>query len=137
MGLDARKRISHIYYKVLVVVVSSGVKYDCLSIESDEDLQVLFHCRQQYLEVQTTKLYIETDDVGVSSGGSILHPQPVHAGGTHVPLPMHSPVIERVASPSFDVNLQEDNDDACHLGDNHSFDELAVAMAGMLRPPSP
>ncbi|MED6121024.1 hypothetical protein PIB30_026241 [Stylosanthes scabra] len=47
LGLNVRKRVSHIFYRVPVAVLSSGVKYDCFSVESDEDLQVLFHCRQQ------------------------------------------------------------------------------------------
>ncbi|MED6121567.1 hypothetical protein PIB30_031432 [Stylosanthes scabra] len=51
LSLDARKRVSHIYYRVSVAIVSTGVKYDCLSIDSDEDLQVLFHCRQQFPEM--------------------------------------------------------------------------------------
>ncbi|MED6114924.1 hypothetical protein PIB30_085230 [Stylosanthes scabra] len=57
LGLDGRKRIRNIYYRVSVAVVSSGVKYDCFSINPNEDLQVLFHCRQQYPEVRTTELY--------------------------------------------------------------------------------
>ncbi|MED6200193.1 hypothetical protein PIB30_082697 [Stylosanthes scabra] len=74
LGLDVRKRVSHIFYRVPVAVVSSGVKYDCFSVESDEDLQVLFHCRQQFPEVRTTELYVEIADGGASSGGSNPHP---------------------------------------------------------------
>ncbi|MED6112324.1 hypothetical protein PIB30_060679 [Stylosanthes scabra] len=106
LGLDTRKRVSHIYYRVPVAVVSTTVKYDCLSIKSDKDLQA-------------------------------DHPQPIYAGPSHVPIPLRVLVSDRVTSPSFDVNLQPDNDDACDLGDNHSSVKLAVAVAGMPRPPSP
>ncbi|MED6197434.1 hypothetical protein PIB30_056460 [Stylosanthes scabra] len=79
------KIVSHIYCRVPVVVVFNGVKYDCFSIESDEDLNVLFHCRQQFPEVQITELYVETDAMGASSGESNPHPQPVQAGPSGVP----------------------------------------------------
>ncbi|MED6148071.1 hypothetical protein PIB30_049665 [Stylosanthes scabra] len=87
-GLDASKKVNKIYSRVLVAVVSSGVKYDCFTVKSDEDLQVFFHCRQQYLEVRTTELYVEIEDEGASSGGSTPHPQSVHVGVTHVLLPL-------------------------------------------------
>ncbi|MED6163977.1 hypothetical protein PIB30_085172 [Stylosanthes scabra] len=87
LGLDARKRVRNIYYRVPVAVVSSGVKYDCFSVNTDEDLQVLFHYRQQYPEVRTTELYVEIDDVGASSGGSNPPPPPAHVWPNHAPVP--------------------------------------------------
>ncbi|MED6134838.1 hypothetical protein PIB30_040700 [Stylosanthes scabra] len=42
-----------------------------------------------------------------------------------------------VASPSFDVNLPQDDDDRCDLGDNCSFGELAIAVAATTQPSSP
>ncbi|MED6163319.1 hypothetical protein PIB30_078722, partial [Stylosanthes scabra] len=111
LDLDARKRVSHIFYRVPVAVVSSGVKYDCFSVESDEDLQVLFHCQQQFPEVRTTELYVEIADVGASFGGSNPHPQQVHVGPTHCPPDVGGPTMGPVASPSFDVNLPQGNDD--------------------------
>ncbi|MED6131911.1 hypothetical protein PIB30_014357 [Stylosanthes scabra] len=76
LKLDERKRVTHIFYRVPITVVSSVVKYDCFSVESDEDLQVLFYCRQQFPEVRTTELYVEIADLGASSGGLNPHPQP-------------------------------------------------------------
>ncbi|MED6204650.1 hypothetical protein PIB30_010767 [Stylosanthes scabra] len=137
LGLDARKRVSHIFYRVPVAVVSSGVKYDCFSVESDEDLQVLFHCQQQLPEVRTTELYVEIADVGASSGGSNPHPQPIHVGPTHCPPDVGGPSMARVASSSFNVNLPQGNDDGCDFDDNRSFDELAVVIAAAPQPPSP
>ncbi|MED6116604.1 hypothetical protein PIB30_101793 [Stylosanthes scabra] len=137
LGLDAKKRVRNIYYREPVAVVSSGVKYDSFSVNTDEDLQVLFHYRQRYPEVRTTKLYVEIDDVGASSGGSNPPPPPIHVRPTHAPIPMRVPETERIVSPSFDVNLPQDDEDACDLGDNRSFGELAVAMAGTPQPPFP
>ncbi|MED6150054.1 hypothetical protein PIB30_068493 [Stylosanthes scabra] len=45
---DGRKRLGMIYYRLPISVVAQGVKYGCFAIETDEDLQVLFHCRRQF-----------------------------------------------------------------------------------------
>ncbi|MED6187520.1 hypothetical protein PIB30_077228 [Stylosanthes scabra] len=87
---------------VFITVVSSGVKYDCFSVDTDEDLQ----------------------------------PPPVHVQPTYAPLPVRAPKTERVASSTFDVNLPQDDDDACDLGDNCSFGKLVVTMAGTPQSPS-
>ncbi|MED6214448.1 hypothetical protein PIB30_103238 [Stylosanthes scabra] len=91
LGLDARKRVRNIYYRVPVAVVSSSVKYDYFSVNTDEDLQLLFHCRQQYPEVRTTELYVDIDDVGASSGRSNPPPSPVYVRPTHAPVPVRVP----------------------------------------------
>ncbi|MED6209233.1 hypothetical protein PIB30_052757 [Stylosanthes scabra] len=93
LGLDARKRVSHIFYRVLVAV--------------------------QFPEVRTTELYVEIADVGACSGGSNLHPQPVHIGPTHCPPDVGG------------------NDDGCDFDDNRSFGELVVAIAASPQPPYP
>ncbi|MED6108495.1 hypothetical protein PIB30_024525 [Stylosanthes scabra] len=61
----------------------------------------------------------------------------VYVETSHVQMPVRSPKIERVVFPSFDVNVQQDNDDACDLGGNRSFGDLALAMAGKPQPSSP
>ncbi|XP_057746126.1 uncharacterized protein LOC130965376 [Arachis stenosperma] len=38
------------------------VKYDCFTIGSDEDLQVMFHCHRQFLEVRTPELLAKLVD---------------------------------------------------------------------------
>ncbi|MED6227064.1 hypothetical protein PIB30_109745, partial [Stylosanthes scabra] len=53
LGLDSRKRV-RIYYRIPISVVAHGVKYGCLAIEGDDDLQIVFHCRRQFPEVRTT-----------------------------------------------------------------------------------
>ncbi|MED6185907.1 hypothetical protein PIB30_061678, partial [Stylosanthes scabra] len=49
LGLDSRKRV-RIYYRISISVVAQGVKYGCLAIEGDDDLQIVFHCRRQFPE---------------------------------------------------------------------------------------
>ncbi|MED6151972.1 hypothetical protein PIB30_087409, partial [Stylosanthes scabra] len=51
LGLDSRKRV-RIYYRIPISIVAQGVKYGCLAIEGDDDLQIVFHCRRQFPEVE-------------------------------------------------------------------------------------
>ncbi|MED6193138.1 hypothetical protein PIB30_016232 [Stylosanthes scabra] len=48
---NGRKRLGMIYYRIPISVVAQGVMYGSFAIEADKDLQVLFHCRRQFLEV--------------------------------------------------------------------------------------
>ncbi|MED6122574.1 hypothetical protein PIB30_040956, partial [Stylosanthes scabra] len=81
LGLDGRKRVSMIYYRIPISVVASGVKYGCFAVERDDDLQILFHCRRQFPEVRTTELFVEIVDPIASSGGSAPNPRLVNVGG--------------------------------------------------------
>ncbi|MED6219340.1 hypothetical protein PIB30_034858, partial [Stylosanthes scabra] len=67
---DGRKRLCMIYYRLPISVVAQGVNYGRFTIEADDDLQVLFHCRRQFPEVRTTELFVEMLDPLASSGGS-------------------------------------------------------------------
>ncbi|KAL4300222.1 hypothetical protein AHAS_Ahas17G0179300 [Arachis hypogaea] len=51
-------------------MLRDDVKYDSFVISSDEDLQVLFHCRRQFPEVRTPKLLVKLVDAVCSSRGS-------------------------------------------------------------------
>ncbi|MED6146209.1 hypothetical protein PIB30_032475 [Stylosanthes scabra] len=73
LGLDSRKCV-RIFYRILISVVAQGVKYGCLAIEGDDDLQIVFNCRRQFPEVRTTELFVEVADSLASSGGSAPHP---------------------------------------------------------------
>ncbi|RYR18365.1 hypothetical protein Ahy_B03g062981 [Arachis hypogaea] len=57
------KRIEKLYYRIPRYVVSDGVKYDSFVIDSDEDLQVLFHCRRQFSKVRIPELLAKLVDV--------------------------------------------------------------------------
>ncbi|RYR09767.1 hypothetical protein Ahy_B05g078172 isoform C [Arachis hypogaea] len=70
LGLLDVKRVQKLFYRIPISVLQETVKYDCFSIGSDEDLQVLFHCRRQFPKVRTPELLAKLVDVVSSSGGS-------------------------------------------------------------------
>ncbi|RYR34957.1 hypothetical protein Ahy_A10g050024 isoform B [Arachis hypogaea] len=76
LGMQCVKRVEKLFYKILIFVLRDDVKYDSFVIGSDEDLQVLFHCRRQFFEVRTPELLAKLVDVVCSSGGSNRNPQP-------------------------------------------------------------
>ncbi|MED6124808.1 hypothetical protein PIB30_062364 [Stylosanthes scabra] len=125
LGFDGRKRVK-IFYRIPISVVAQGVKYGCLAVEGDDDLQILFHCRRQFPEVRTTELFVEVADSLASLGGSAPISQPANVGGASGSRNQRD--VSRVASPSFDFNLQaEVGTGAVELGDSRSFGELGVA----------
>ncbi|XP_052111983.1 uncharacterized protein LOC127743847 [Arachis duranensis] len=89
------------------------VKYDCFTIRSDEDLQVMFHCRRQFPEVRTPELLAKLVDVVSNSRGlnRNTHTIGTVAGSNSRPVgasssvPVNEPPVEPVASPSFAVDL--------------------------------
>ncbi|RYR65728.1 hypothetical protein Ahy_A03g011657 [Arachis hypogaea] len=46
LGLEGVKRVKKFFYRIPISVLHEIVKYDCFTIGSDEDLQVLFHYRR-------------------------------------------------------------------------------------------
>ncbi|RYR20207.1 hypothetical protein Ahy_B03g065312 isoform E [Arachis hypogaea] len=77
LGLQGVKRVEKLLYGIPISVLQDDVKYNSLVIGSDEDLEVLFHCRQQFPEVRTPELLAKLVDVVSSSGGSNRNPQAV------------------------------------------------------------
>ncbi|XP_016204182.1 uncharacterized protein LOC107644765 [Arachis ipaensis] len=108
--------------------------YDCLTIGSDEDLQVMFLCRRQFPEVRTPELLAKLVDVVSSSGGSNRNTANVAtAAGSSLmaavassSVPVYEPVAQLVASPSFAVDLNDGVRD--EVG---SFDVLPNALHGV------
>ncbi|RYR24475.1 hypothetical protein Ahy_B02g057978 [Arachis hypogaea] len=113
IGLEGTKRVKKFFYRISISVLQELVKYDCFTIGSDEDLQVMFHCRRQFLEVRTPELLAKLVDVVSSSGGSNRNTHTVGtvAGSSSRPVgasssaPVHETLIEPVASLSFAVDL--------------------------------
>ncbi|MED6212858.1 hypothetical protein PIB30_087458 [Stylosanthes scabra] len=135
LGLDGRKRVK-IYYRIPISVVARGVKYGCLAVEGDDDLQILFHCRRQFPEARTTELFVKIADSLESSGGSAPIPRPVNVGEASGS--RNQRVVSLVASSSFDFNLQAEMATGKNeLGDSRSFGELGVAVAATPQPVSP
>ncbi|XP_016206841.1 uncharacterized protein LOC107647259 [Arachis ipaensis] len=110
--------------------------YPCNSfvIGSDEDFQVLFHCRQQFFEVRTPELLAKFVDVVSNSGSSNQNPQPsstvacfslMQVGASSF-VPVIEPEAVLVASPSFaaDLNCTRDGE----IDDTGPFGDVAIAM---------
>ncbi|XP_015944396.1 uncharacterized protein LOC107469540 [Arachis duranensis] len=113
LGLEGVKRVKKFFYRIPITVLQDTVKYDCFTIGSDEDLQVMFHCRRQFSEVRTPELLAKLVDVVSSSGGSNQNTNTLAtvAGSSSRPavasssVPAYEPPSQPVASPSFAVDL--------------------------------
>ncbi|XP_015944535.1 uncharacterized protein LOC107469672 [Arachis duranensis] len=66
-GLCGAKLVKNVFYKIPMTVVSSGVQYETFVIGSDKDMDVLFHCRQSFLEFQDFSAKFLVDDGGDAS----------------------------------------------------------------------
>ncbi|XP_057733814.1 uncharacterized protein LOC130948985 [Arachis stenosperma] len=113
LGLEVVKRVKKFFYRIPISVLQEIVKYDCFTIRSDEDLQVLFHYRRQFSEVRTPELLAKLVDVVSSSGSSNQNTPTVAtvAGSSSRPtgasssVPVYELPVQPVASPSFAVDL--------------------------------
>ncbi|XP_016191863.1 uncharacterized protein LOC107632712 [Arachis ipaensis] len=65
------KSVKKVFYKILRAVVSSGMQYETFLIGSDEDMEVLFHCRRSFSEFRGFSAKSPVDDGG---GASTLMP---------------------------------------------------------------
>ncbi|XP_057719239.1 uncharacterized protein LOC130933633 [Arachis stenosperma] len=61
-GLCGAKLVKKVFYKIPMAVVSSGVQYETFVIESDEDMEVLFHCRRNFSVVRIHELFAKLED---------------------------------------------------------------------------
>ncbi|XP_015953717.1 uncharacterized protein LOC127747547 [Arachis duranensis] len=100
LGLEGVKRVKKFFYRFSITVLQNTVKYDCFTIGSDEDLQVMFHCRRQFPEVRTPELLANSRPVVASSS-----------------VPTYEPPVQPVASPSFAVDLHESVGDEVGQGE--------------------
>ncbi|RYR52545.1 hypothetical protein Ahy_A06g027448 [Arachis hypogaea] len=113
LGLEGFKRVKKFFYRIPTAVLHDTVEYDCFTIGSDEDLQVMFLCRRQFPEVRTPELLAKLVDVVSSSGGSNQNANTIAAvaGSSSRPavasssVPVSEPAMQPVASPSFAVDL--------------------------------
>ncbi|XP_057763289.1 uncharacterized protein LOC130983121 [Arachis stenosperma] len=125
LGLEGVKRVKKFFYRIPITVLHDTVKYDCFTIGSDEDLQVMFLSRRQFLEVRTPELLAKFVDVVSSSGGSNRNANTIAtaAGSSSRPavasssVPVYEAAIQPAASPSFAVDL------AGNVGDEVGYDE--------------
>ncbi|XP_016185724.1 uncharacterized protein LOC107627406 [Arachis ipaensis] len=113
LGLQGVERVRKLFYRIPISVLRDDVKYNSFILGSDEDLEVLFHCRRQFPEVRTLELLAKLVDVVSSSRGSNRNTQTLGtvAGSSPRPIgasssvPVNAPRNEPVASPSFAIDL--------------------------------
>ncbi|RYR21933.1 hypothetical protein Ahy_B03g067219 isoform C [Arachis hypogaea] len=123
LGLEGVKRVKKFYYRIPTTVLHDTVKYDCFTIRSDEDLQVMYLCRRQFPE----------------SGGSNRNPNTIVtvAGSSSRPavasssVPVNEPAIQPVASPSFAVDLNGNVADEVRYGEHHPTELRCPTPAGV------
>ncbi|RYR16282.1 hypothetical protein Ahy_B04g073281 [Arachis hypogaea] len=138
LGLEGVKRVKKFFYRIPITVLQETVKYDCFTIGSDEDLQVMFHCHRQFPEVRTPELLAKLVDVVSSSGGSNWNTPTLGtvAGSSSRPavasssVPVYEPPVQPVASPSFDVDLNGSVGDEVGTGEFLPTSLQCVAPAG-------
>ncbi|XP_057733781.1 uncharacterized protein LOC130948942 [Arachis stenosperma] len=139
LDLEDAKRVKKFFYRISVTVLQDTVKYDCFTISSDEDLQVMFLCRRQFPEVRTPELLAKLVDVVSSSGGSNRNTTTLAtpAGSSSRPavasssIAVYQPVVQAVASPSFAVDLNGSIGEDVHSRENLPDDLLGVAPLGV------
>ncbi|XP_057760077.1 uncharacterized protein LOC130980408 [Arachis stenosperma] len=139
LGLEGAKRVKKFFYRIPITVLQDTVKYDCFTIGSDEDLQVMFLCRLQFPEVRTPELLAKLVDVVSSLGGSNRNTTTLataadsssrHAVGSSS-VPVYEPVVQAVASPSFAIDLNGSVGDEVGSRENLPNALLGVAPLGV------
>ncbi|XP_015956778.1 uncharacterized protein LOC107481079 [Arachis duranensis] len=139
LGLEGVKRVKKFFYRIPTTVLHDTVKYDCFTIGSDEDLQVMFLCRRQFPEVRTSKLLAKLVDVVSSSGGSNRNANTIAtvAGSSSRPavasssVPVYEPPMQPVASPSFAIDLSGNIGDEVRYGEHLPTEVQCPTPAGV------
>ncbi|RYQ87300.1 hypothetical protein Ahy_B09g094779 [Arachis hypogaea] len=98
LGLQGVKRVKKFFYRIPISVLKEIVKYDCFTIGSDEDLQLWGSNRN-------------TPTVGTVAGSSS------RPAGASSSVPVYEPPVQRVASPSFAVDLNYSGGGEVGVGD--------------------
>ncbi|RYR72303.1 hypothetical protein Ahy_A02g006505 isoform A [Arachis hypogaea] len=99
------------------------VKYDCFTIGSDMNLQVLFHYHRQFPKSGGSNRNIHT--IGTVAGSNS---RPV---GVSSSVPVNEPLDEPVASPSFAVDLNCSGGGEVGIVDIVSTSLQCAALAGL------
>ncbi|XP_016192591.1 uncharacterized protein LOC107633485 [Arachis ipaensis] len=91
LSVCGTKWVKKLFYKIPIVVVSTGVKYETFVIGSDEDMQVLFHCQESFPEVRIHELFAKLEHGTDSSEASVPNPQLTTMGGASTSMPVVAP----------------------------------------------
>ncbi|XP_015935292.1 uncharacterized protein LOC107461317 [Arachis duranensis] len=139
LGLEGVKRVKKFFYRIPITVLHDTVKYDCFTIGSDEDLQVMFLSRRQFPEVRTPELLAKFVDVVSSSGGSNRNANTIATavGSSSRPavasssVPVYEAAVQPAASPSFAVDLAGNVGDAVGYDEHHPTEVQCPPPAGV------
>ncbi|RYR72302.1 hypothetical protein Ahy_A02g006505 isoform C [Arachis hypogaea] len=112
LGLQGVKRVHKLFYRIPISVLQEIVKYDCFTIGSDMNLQVLGSNRN--IHTIGTVAGSNSRPVGVSSS-----------------VPVNEPLDEPVASPSFAVDLNCSGGGEVGIVDIVSTSLQCAALAGL------
>ncbi|RYR34116.1 hypothetical protein Ahy_A10g048838 isoform B [Arachis hypogaea] len=112
LGLDGAKRVKKFFYRIPVTVLQNTVKYDCFTINNDEDLQSGGSNRN-------------TNTLANPAGSSS---RPAVASSS---IPVYEPVVQHVASPSFAVDLNGTEGDEVVERENLPNALVGVAPVGV------
>ncbi|XP_015962297.1 uncharacterized protein LOC107486259 [Arachis duranensis] len=139
LGLEGVKRVKKFFYRIPITVLHDTVKYDCFTIGSDEDLQVMFLSRRQFPEVRTPELLAKFVDVVSSSGWSNRNANTIAtaAGSSSRPavasssVPVYEAAVQSAASPSFAVDLAGNVRDEVGYDEHHPTEVQCPPPAGV------
>ncbi|MED6173252.1 hypothetical protein PIB30_057600 [Stylosanthes scabra] len=110
--------------------------YGSFAIQADEDLQVLFHCRSQFPEVRTTKLFVEMLVPLASSGGSAPGQHSANVAGPSRRAIQAEPEAQLFASSTFGIyNEAGAGDLVANLGDTGTGAPQALCALHVQRVP--
>ncbi|XP_016195339.1 uncharacterized protein LOC107636335 [Arachis ipaensis] len=91
LAAGGTKWVKKLFYKIPIAVVSTGVQYETFVLRTDEDMQVLFHCRRSFPEVRIHELFAKLEHGIDSSGASALNPQSTMMGSASTSMPVVAP----------------------------------------------
>ncbi|XP_016195164.1 uncharacterized protein LOC107636153 [Arachis ipaensis] len=105
LGVCGTKWVKKLFYKIPIAVVLTSMKYETFVIGSDEDMQVLFHCRRSFLEVRIHELFAKLEHVIDSSRTSAPNPQSTTMEGASISMPVIAPDYLLANHPSSAVGV--------------------------------
>ncbi|RYR58098.1 hypothetical protein Ahy_A05g023780 isoform D [Arachis hypogaea] len=123
LGVEGVKRVKKFFYRIPTAVLHDTVKFDCFTIGSDEDLQVMFLSRRQFPESGGSNRNATT--IAAVAGSSS---RPAVASSS---APVYEPPMQPVASPSFAVDLSGNVGDEVRYGEHIPTEVHCPTPAGV------
>ncbi|XP_057724109.1 uncharacterized protein LOC130940076 [Arachis stenosperma] len=120
LAAGGTKWVKKLLYKIPIAVVSTGVQYETFVLRTDEDMQVLFHCRRSFPKVRIHELFAKLEHGIDSSGASAPNPQSTTIGGASTSMPVVAPeyLLEyRPAGPIGAFTSTHPSPDVGHEGE--------------------